>query len=105
MEDSTSTCTSPHGTEPSEDEQHLGESSGNNGENFRLCHAVLSLSNLSPTKLDYAQCFYENLLQMKHEDDFCLEQQGDSDVILTFKKCLTQKGKLHYKSDRIFFKN
>ena len=85
----------PHETE------HLEESSGTNGESFRLCHAVLVLSNLSPTKLDYARCFYEDLLKLKHEDDFLLEQQGDSDITLTFKKCLTQKGKLHYKSDRI----
>ena len=83
-----------------EDKQHREESSGTNEESFRLCHAVLVLSNLSPTKLDYAQCAYEDLLKLKHEDDFVLEQ-GISDIILTLKKCLTQKGKLHYKSDRI----
>ena len=88
----------PHETE---DTQHLDESGSTNGESFRLCHAVLVLSNLSPTKLDYARCFYEDLLKLKHEDDFLLEQQGDNDITLTFKKCLTQKGTLHYKSDRI----
>ncbi|KAL5471194.1 hypothetical protein EMCRGX_G029281 [Ephydatia muelleri] len=73
-----------------EDKQHREESSGTNEESFRLCHAVLVLSNLPSTKLDYARCAYEDLLKLKHEDDFVLEQ-GDSDITLTFKKCLTQK--------------
>ena len=42
-------------------------------------------------------CVYETLLSMKHEEEFVLQEQGDGDYIMTFKKCFTDNGKLNSK--------
>ena len=84
-----------HESEPSEEEQYPGEyDSSAEGESIRLCHASLLLSNLPPAKEGYVQCYYEQLLNMSHEDDFDLKEHGDSNAVMTFKKCLSQEGKL-----------
>ena len=82
-----------HESEPSEEEQYPGEYGRSaEGEPLRLCHASLLLSNLPPARV----CCYKKLLNMNHEDDFVLKEQGDNNAVMTFKKCLSQEGKLCY---------